>query len=149
MNIVLQRKFSTQKATDGVIMIDNVRVADCSERTLFMPQAGTYEVLIERCPQYRRKMPLIKLRYWDKNYCRQCKAIRSIGSLHSDLPCYCPMIKIGNGVFNRTDGSIIIGDHFQNGIILHSAKYYDRLIDRLDKAQNRGEKITLTITNHV
>lgn len=144
MNIVLNRNFIGKKATDGVITIDNMRVADSAEHTPTMLPQGTYVVGIDHCPQYRRKMPLICIKkYADCLHCLK----RHILSTHAMLPCFCPMIKIGNGAYNRTDGSIIIGDRYLNGVIINSAPYYDRLIDRLDKAQNRGEKITLTIKN--
>lgn len=142
MRIVLTRTKVSAKATDGVITIDGIRVADCAEHTPSMLPRGTYGVRIDRCTQYRRKMPVICIEH--QASCIHCKK-RQILSTHAVLPVYCPMIKIGNGVFNRTDGSIIIGDRYLNGIVLHSAPYYDRLIDRLDKAQNRGEQITLTI----
>ena len=142
MRILLTRTNVSQNATDGVITIDGIRVADCAEHTPTMLPQGTYGVRIDRCTQYRRKMPVICIEH--QASCFLCKK-HKILSTHAVLPVYCPMIKIGNGVFNRTDGSIIIGDRYLNGIVLRSAPYYDRLIDRLDKAQNRGEQITLTI----
>lgn len=68
---------------------------------------------------------------------------------NSTLPLYCPMIKIGNGVHNRNDGSIIIGERIIWGCMKHPVRHFNRLIDRLDKAQSRGETITLTIEDRI
>ena len=70
---------------------------------------------------------------------------KKLGSIHGNLPCFCPMIKVGNGVFNRTDGSIIVGKNLQPGILLHSGNAFEKLYQRIKKAVQRQSDIQLTI----
>lgn len=149
MNIELIRNHRTRWALDGVLRIGGQKICDTSENLQHHLEQGTYSILIDRCHQYRRKMPIVMIADEPMTAkCHHCKK-KHIGSQHANLPCFCPQIKIGNGVANRTDGSIIIGQLRLPGFMLKSSDHFDRLIDRLDKAAQRGEAITLTITNHV
>lgn len=78
------------------------------------------------------------------DHCKNCPTMECVTN-NSKLPCFCPQIKIGNGVYNRTDGSIIIGEYLAPGIVKKPTEYFNRLIDRLDKAYNRTEPIILTV----
>lgn len=160
MNIELIRTKRTRWALDGELRIAGQKVCDTSENLVHHLHGGTHTVKIERCQHYRRKMPIIMVdeasgvaesHGFDhlgtfESKCHHCKKKR-IGSQHANLPCYCPQIKLGNGVANRTDGSIIVGERWISGVMLRTAYYYDRLIDRLDKAAQRDEEITLEIKN--
>lgn len=145
MNIELIRCHHNPWAIDGELRIAGQKICDTSENLKHHLAAGTYPIRIDRCHHYRRKMPLIMIE--DKPMTAKCHHCvkRKVGSQHANLPCFCPQIKIGNGVANRTDGSIIIGLLRLPGFMLKTSDYFDRLIDRLDKAANRGEEITLTI----
>lgn len=59
----------------------------------------------------------------------------------------CPKILPGNGVFNRTDGNIIVGIYLQPGVVLRSRPIFDRLYDRIEKAISRGHQVELIIYN--
>lgn len=142
MNIELRRYRIKPETTDGQIYIDGQKVCDCAEHTPTCLSPGTYPILIHRCKHYRRKMPCILI---GNLQCGKCPKMDYCGN-NSTLPRYCPQIKIGNGVYKRTDGSIIIGEYLVPGCLTHPIEHFNRLIDRLDKAQNRGESITLTIT---
>lgn len=61
------------------------------------------------------------------------------------LPCYCPMLKIGNGVYNRPDGSIIVGTHLVPGCVLRSKDAYAPLYQRIRKSIERGNQVILRI----
>ena len=63
------------------------------------------------------------------------------------LPIYCPMLKIGNGVYNRPDGSIIVGKYLVPGCVLHSKDAYAPLFQRIRKSIERGNSVTLKIMN--
>ena len=76
--------------------------------------------------------------------CSRCPKLDFISS-NTALPIVCPQIKIGNGVNNREDGSIIIGERIVSGAMAHPAEHFNRLIDRLEKAVKRKEEITLSI----
>lgn len=166
MQIILYRTHRTADSVDGKLMIANEKICDTAENTLTCLPEGTYNVLIHRCKHYRRKMPVIlvdeSLRvqkfksssHSDENIeplnieplnCSACPSMAYCGN-NTTLPKYCPMIKIGNGVHKRDDGSIIIGERITWGCMKHPVEHFNRLIDRLDKCQNRKEPITLTIT---
>lgn len=134
-------------ALNGTLYIGDQRVCDTCENDHYHLCTGTYHVSITHCQQYHRKMPVISIR--DEPMTARCHHCRKhpIDSQHANLPYYCPLIKIGNGVAHRTDGSIIIGDQLLMGVVVNSADHFNRLIDRLDKAAQRGEEITLTIKN--
>lgn len=169
MNIFLYRTHRTADSVDGKLMIANEKICDTAENALTCLPEGTYNVLIHRCKHYRRKMPVILLSEGSfkelqkvpkvsglkpietavgmkpiETSCMACPSMEYCGN-NSTLPKYCPQIKIGNGVYNRTDGSIIIGEYLAPGCMKHPIEYFNRLIDRLDKCQNRKEPITLTI----
>lgn len=55
------------------------------------------------------------------------------------------MLKIGNGVHRRTDGSVIIGERIVSGCMKHPQGHFNRLIDRLKKAQRRGERLLVSV----
>ena len=188
MNINIERIHRTPDYIDGTLRIDSIdKICDTAEFAPTALKAGTYRVLIHRCKQYHRKMPVVCLEdttakrsvtggkalglrleaatlsnpvrsagvtkpeseIWleASTNCEQCPKMDFVCN-NSTLPKYCPQIKIGNGVYNRTDGSIIIGERIVWGALKHSAEHFNRLIDRLDKAQNRGDLITVTITEN-
>lgn len=149
MNIELIRNHRTRWALDGELRIAGQKICDTSENLRHHLNQGTYPIMIERCQHYRRKMPIVRIGNEPmSNVCHFCKKKR-VGSIHSNLPCFCPQIKIGHGTANRTDGSIIIGQLRLSGFMLNSSDHFDRLIDRLDKAAQRSEAITISITNYV
>lgn len=67
-------------------------------------------------------------------------------SLNTCLPRYCPMLKPGNGIHGRKDGSILLGTRTALGLLVHPRASFDRLYDRLRKNQERGHEAQLLIT---
>lgn len=59
----------------------------------------------------------------------------------------CPKLLHGNGVFNRIDGSILVGSYRQPGVVINSRPIFDRLYDRIEKAISRGYQVELIIHN--
>ena len=59
----------------------------------------------------------------------------------------CPKLLHGNGIFNRIDGSILVGIYRQPGVVINSRPIFDRLYDRIEKAISRGHQVELTIYN--
>lgn len=57
----------------------------------------------------------------------------------------CPRITTGNGVFNLTNYSIIVGQHLLPGMVTHSKLAFDNLYERIRKNVERGQKILLII----
>ena len=66
-------------------------------------------------------------------------------SLNHTLPCWCPMLKPGNGIHDRFDGSILIGEYNCLNSLIHPKKVFDQLYERIRKSISRGNKVTLTV----
>ena len=154
MHIEINRNARHGQAIDGTLRINGAHVCHTAENTLAALPRGTWPLLIHTCRRYRRKMPLVITQDttrsgWTLDLMARCNACRPTEippNNNTRLPLRCPMLKPGNGVHRRTDGSIIVGKPAEAiGCLLHPERHFNRLIDRLDKAQNRGETITLTI----
>jgi len=65
-------------------------------------------------------------------------------NLHT-LPCWCPMLKPGNGVHNRLDGSILVGEYQCLNSIIHPKKVFDTLYQRIRKSISRGNQVILCV----
>ena len=130
MNIELRRNRHRPDTIDGQIRIDGQRVCDCAENAHTALPPGTYSITIVHCRQYARKMPLIT-------------PISNQSSVINNR--ICPMLKPGNGVYNRTDGAIIVGEYLVPGCLKHSRFTFDNLYDRIRKNIERGKAVTLTI----
>lgn len=154
MKIEITRNDRHGQAIDGTLTINGAEVCHTAENTLTALPRGTWPVLVHICLRYRRKMPLVITQDTTRSgwtlglmaRCNACRPPRNPLNNNTRLPRRCPMLKPGNGVHRRTDGSILVGEASGAiGCILHPDRHFNRLIDRLDKAQNRGETITLTI----
>ena len=130
MNIELRRNRHRPDTIDGQIRIDGRRVCDCAENAHTALPPGTYSITIVHCRQYARKMPLIT-------------PISNQSSVINNRVC--PMLCPGNGVYNREDGSIIVGEYLVPGCLKHSKTAFDNLYDRIRKNLKRGNDIMLTI----
>ena len=168
MNIVITRTLTKGEYTHGHLTIDGLRICDTLENSNALVPAGEYSITLTKCKQYSRKMMLLKaaikreeshacLSFPEREQarpqvnpeapCTLCKK-----SLHSQpsslnfvLPCYCPMLKPGNGVHNRLDGSILIGTYNCLGSLIHPRNSFDSLFERIRKSLSRGNEVILTI----
>ena len=130
MHILITRHRYKPATIDGQLSIDGIRICDCAENAHTALPPGTYSITIVHCRQYARKMPLIT-------------PISNQSSVINNRVC--PMLKPGNGVYNRTDGSIIVGEFLVPGCLKHSRFTFDNLYDRIRKNLERGKEVTLTI----
>lgn len=130
--------------TDGILTIGGKRICATAENTQHCLPAGSYPIQFETCNQQGKKMPLA-----NTSQPRRCyKCIRhKVISVHANMPQFCPMIKVGNGAYNHTDGSIIVGEYLQPGILIHSSEAFDKLYERIKKSVQRDTEICLTISN--
>ena len=76
--------------------------------------------------------------------CSSCPRKPFVG-INTKLPRVCPMLKPGNGVYHREDGSIIVGEYLVPGCLKHPKTAFDNLYDRIRKNLERGNPVTLTI----
>lgn len=150
MNITIKRTKSHGEYTHGQLSIDGTRICDTLENSNAQIPAGNYTIRLAKCKQHARKMPLIFPHPSTLNphpLCDRCpKSLNpNPSSLNLTLPCYCPMLKAGNGVHNRLDGSIIVGKYNCRGSIIHSKTTFDPLYERIRKSVSRGNEVTVNI----
>ena len=130
MHILITRYRYKPATIDGQLSIDGIRICDCAENAHTALPPGTYSITIVHCRQYARKMPLIT-------------PISNQSSVINNRVC--PMLKPGNGVYHRKDGSILVGEYLVPGCLKHSRFTFDNLYDRIRKNLQRGNEVTLTI----
>ena len=140
MKIELRRIRIQGESIDGAIYINGVQVCDTAENIRTTLPSGNYPVRLIKCKQYKRKMPIIT----KSPDCKQCFHRRMITS-NTVLPCKCPMLKPGNGIHNRTDGSILVGVHICPGCLKNSEQVFYRLYQRIRKHTERGKPVVLSI----
>jgi len=163
LEIKITRTRVKSQTTDGYLTIGGQHICETAENTRYCLPAGSYHIQFDVCNQYGKKMPRI-VSIDNRLSSIDCKATidnrpstidihprcskclrKKLGSMHGNLPCYCPMIKVGNGAYNRTDGSIIVGEYLQPGILLHSGNAFEKLYQRIKKATQRETEIRLII----
>ena len=151
MNIELRRNRHRPDTIDGQIRIDGRRVCDCAENAHHCLPEGTYQIAVIKCRQHARKMPVVCVSDNANAHCSQltthcssCHRRPSVG-INTSMPRKCVQLCPGNGVYNRTDGAIIVGEYLVPGCLKHSRTAFDNLYDRIRKSTERGHAITLTI----
>jgi len=140
MNIQITRTHIRGEYCEGHLTIDGTRICDTLENTNSRVPAGTYTIRLAKCKQYSRKMPLLN----PKAPCLQCPKL-SFVSNNTKLPCYCPMLKPGNGIHGRLDGSILVGKYNCLNSLTHPRDAFDPLYERIRKSLSRGNNVTLTV----
>ena len=142
MNIIIQRYRHEPETLDGKLYIDGQKICDTAENANGALPEGKYEVALLKCKQYKRNMLLLN----PHPPCSKCPPLEYCGN-NSTLPCYCPMLKPGNGVYKRLDGSIILGTYIVPGCLMHPKQAFDTVYDRIRKSIQRGNQVVLTIKN--
>ena len=130
MHILITRYRYKPATIDGQLSIDGIRICDCAENANTALPPGSYSITIAHCRRYARKMPL-------------SRPISNQSSVINNRVC--PMLLPGNGVYNRKDGSILVGEYLVPGCLKHSRFTFDNLYDRIRKNLQRGKEVTLTI----
>lgn len=142
MNIVLKRFRIRPETIDGHIYIDGQKVCDCAENAHHCLKAGTYPLNVVKCKQHGRKMPVLSASTDLK--CAKCKVLECVTN-NSTMPRFCPMLCPGNGVYNRKDGSIILGTYLTHGCLTHPKQAFTDFYERIRKSIERGHELTITI----
>ena len=156
MHIHITRHRQKPETIDGQLSIDGIHICDCAENAHTALPPGTYPIAIVHCRQYARKMPVVcvsdsvsthanaNLPSPSPSLCSSCHRRPSVG-INTKLPCVCPMLKPGNGVYHREDGSIIVGEYLVPGCLKHPKTAFANLFDRIRKNIERGNEVILTI----
>lgn len=147
MIITIKRIRKKTETIDGQLYIEGMHICDCAENAKSAIKAGTYPVVITKCKQHARKMPIAILHEDICPACADCPELECVTN-NSNMPVLCPQIKPGNGVYNRTDGSIIVGTYIAPGCLARPKIAFDNIYDRIRKNVERGNEVTLIIEEH-
>ena len=150
MNITLQRISVKGEITEGHLRIDGLTICDTLENTYSCLAPGDYRVHIIKCRQYARKMPILSPVINNQSsvisFCSSCPRKHYVNN-NTVMPCFCPMIKPGNGIHSRHDGCILVGHRQCQGLLIHPREVFAALYDRLRMTIQRGNEVTLKIIN--
>lgn len=168
MNIQIIRYRKMTETIDGHLYIDGQLICDCAENAITALKTGTYPLNVVKCKQHARKMPVLLLEAEVSNgskvsggsnlkpietaegmkllepKCSHCERLECVSN-NSTMPQVCHMLKPGNGVYKRTDGSIILGTYLAPGCLTHPREAFADFYDRIRKSIERGHDLTLTI----
>ena len=140
MQITIQRNNPRGEYTHGQLTIDGNRVCNTLENSLSCVPAGEYVITLLKCKQYARKMLCLNA----NAPCSKCPKLPFVCN-NTTLPCWCPMLKPGNGVHNRLDGSILVGQYNCLNSLIHPKSVFDGLYERIRKSISRGHQVKLII----
>ena len=169
MKIIITRTQQTKTAITGSLYINGQYLCDTAENRLTALPAGKYRIIRHYCHQYQRYMPVILTAMSDDTRamsqekltahrslltsqspklkaqsCKGCEQLEDISN-NTSMPKHCPMLKPGNGVHHREDGSIILGTQVIPGCLIHPLQAFEPLAERIRKAIKRNKVITLVI----
>lgn len=142
--MILKRCRHSGKAIDGKLIIDGTRFCDTAENSDTALPQGRYRIKRTFCKQYDRYMPLVCPTGAEAAPCDNCPKLEFVCN-NTTMPIVCPMLKPGNGIWNRPDGSIILGTHIVPGCLSHPNEPFSLLSERLRKLTTRGSGMTLKI----
>lgn len=142
MNIELRRYRHKTETIDGELYIDGTKICDTAENACHCLPEGSYPVAIIKCHQHGRKMPLIMV--GKPPACGRCKKLGTVYN-NTNMPRFCPQLCPGNGVYNRTDGAIILGTYLVPGCLIHPKEAFDSLYDRIRKNIERGNPVNIIV----
>ena len=150
MNITLQRISVKGEITEGHLRIDGFTICDTLENTYSCLVPGEYHVHLHKCSQYARKMillsPTINVQESIIDNCPECMHKRLV-NINTVMPRFCPMIKPGNGILGRHDGSILVGHRQCQGLLIHPREVFASLYARIRMNIQRGNEVNLKIIN--
>ncbi|MCR4921485.1 MAG: DUF5675 family protein [Bacteroidaceae bacterium] len=121
LEIPLHRHRVKETTCDGTISISGGSVCDTTEHARHRLSAGTYHICLCRNKTFGRRVPTIK-----------------------EQPTIC--IVPGNGIWNATDGRIIVGHTICPGCVKLSRPLFILLYGRINAALRRGHEVLLRVT---
>ena len=131
MKIEIKRYRIRETSCDGTLSINGRKLCDTAENTQFMPPAGTYNVVLRGNKKQRRIVPYLLAS--NKEYKRKKGDLRA------------PFLCVGNGIYHRYDGRIIVGTHIVPGCVKRSYQSFIRLYDRINNTLRRGNDVIIKI----
>ena len=123
MNIIIKRTQSIKHFVEGHLYIDENLICDTLENSRSCLSSGIYAIRITKCK------------------------LKALVFNNTVMPQFCPQIKVGNGVYVRHDGSIIVGALAAPGCIVSPRSAFDLFYERFRKNIERGKCVSLEIKN--
>ena len=123
MNIIIKRTQSIKHFVEGHLYIDENLICDTLENSRSCLSSGIYAIRITKCK------------------------LKALVFNNTVMPQFCGQIKVGNGVYSRHDGSIIVGALAAPGCIVSPRSAFDLIFERIRKNIERGKCVSLEIKN--
>ena len=123
MNIIIKRTQSIKHFVEGHLYIDEKIICDTLENSRSCLSSGIYAIRITKCK------------------------LKALVFNNTVMPQFCGQIKVGNGVYSRHDGSIIVGALAAPGCIVSPRSAFDLIFERIRKNIERGKCVSLEIKN--
>lgn len=131
MNITIYRNSSNRLYTEGRLYINDQKTTFTVENTSTILPDGKYEVKLKGSTLRRRQLAILM-------------------PSHSGKPSVPYTVShfeaCGSWISSKKNKSICIGEPLIPGALQKGSEVFERLFDRIEKAEQRGEKITLDIT---
>lgn len=127
MQIHIHRHRIREITCDGTLCIDGQHICDTAEHSQYRPPIGNYRIVLRHNRAYGRKVPTLE-------------------RVDSSKPSKTAVLAIGNGIYNRHDGRIILGTYLIPGCLKWSREPFKQLYDRINNSQRRGNEVMLRIT---
>ena len=123
MNIIIKRTQSIKHFVEGHLYIDENLICDTLENSRSCLSSGIYAIRITKCK------------------------LKALVFNNTVMPQFCGQIKVGNGVYSRHDGCIIVGALAAPGCIVSPRSAFDLFYERFRKNIERGKCVSLEIKN--
>ena len=123
MNIIIKRTQSIKHFVEGHLYIDENLICDTLENSRSCLSSGIYAIRITKCK------------------------LKALVFNNTVMPQFCGQIKVGNGVYSRHDGSIIVGALAAPGCIVSPRSAFDLFYERFRKNIERWKCVSLEIKN--
>ena len=130
MNITVFRTNSNRLYTEGYLSINDLKTTYTVENTSTMLPDGKYEVRLHGGSQRRRIIAIMALPH----------------SVKPSVPYTLGRFEAcGTWISSKKNKSICLGEPIIPGALKKGTDHYERLFDRIEKAEKRGEKTYLDI----
>lgn len=131
MELKIKRTHSTRLYTEGYLYINDMRTTSTVEDTLSMLTPGIYNVRLKGGVTRRRVIAIIPSNK-EGVYVQRSRHLEACGS----------------HITSRKNNSICIGQPVIPGALTKGRETYDRIFDRIEKAEARNESVMLIITDN-
>ena len=132
MELKIFRNSSNRLYTEGYLSINDMKTTHTVESTLTMLPEGKYEVKLKGCTQHRRQIAILL----------------PAESGGPNVPyTVCHFEACGTWISSKKNKSIRIGEPIIPGALRLGSEVFERLFERIEMAEKRGESTTLEIVS--